>query len=47
MTNIVKTDGKVVKLQVWDTSGKERFRSVTSSYFKGASGIMIVYSVNK
>lgn len=30
--------GQVVKLQVWDTSGQERFRSITSSYYRGANG---------
>lgn len=26
--------------QVWDTSGQERFRTITSSYYRGAHGIM-------
>lgn len=39
-------DGQVVKLQIWDTSGQERFRSITSSYYRGASAVLIVYAVN-
>lgn len=34
----------VVKLQIWDTSGQERFRSITSSYYRGAHGIIMVYN---
>lgn len=34
-----------VKLNIWDTSGEERFRSVTSGYYRGAHGVIIVYDV--
>lgn len=37
---------RTVKLQVWDTSGQERFRSITSSYYRGAHAVMIVYAGN-
>lgn len=36
---------KVIKYQLWDTSGQERFRTITSSYYRGAQGILVVYSV--
>mmetsp|Transcript_4782 Transcript_4782/g.17179 ORF Transcript_4782/g.17179 Transcript_4782/m.17179 type:complete len:204 (-) Transcript_4782:1707-2318(-) len=36
---------KTVKLQIWDTAGQERFRTITSSYYRGASGIIVVYSI--
>lgn len=37
---------KRLKLQLWDTAGQERFRTLTDTYFKGASGIIIVYAIN-
>ena len=39
-------DGKeVVKLQIWDTAGQERFRNITSSYYRGANGIIVVFDL--
>ena len=36
-------EGKVVKLQIWDTAGQERFRAITSTYYHGAHGVLMVY----
>jgi len=38
---------KEIKLQLWDTAGQEKFRSVTKSYYKGAVGVLIVYDITK
>lgn len=27
-------EGKRVKLQIWDTGGQERFRTITQSYYR-------------
>ena len=34
-----------VKLSIWDTAGQEKFRTVTSTYYKGAHAIAFVYDV--
>jgi Ras-related protein Rab-1A len=34
-----------VKMQIWDTAGQERFRTVVSTYFRGAHGILLLYDV--
>eukprot|EP00794_Sanderia_malayensis_P004732 gene4732-5355_t len=41
----VEVDGKRVKLQIWDTAGQERFHTITTSYYRGAMGIMLVYDI--
>ncbi len=38
-------DGKLVKLHIWDTAGQERFAQVTSSYYRGADGAILVYDI--
>eukprot|EP00027_Filamoeba_sp_ATCC50430_P012347 CAMPEP_0168564266 /NCGR_PEP_ID=MMETSP0413-20121227/13148_1 /TAXON_ID=136452 /ORGANISM="Filamoeba nolandi, Strain NC-AS-23-1" /LENGTH=871 /DNA_ID=CAMNT_0008595915 /DNA_START=32 /DNA_END=2643 /DNA_ORIENTATION=- len=42
----VDINGYTVKLQIWDTSGQERFRTITSSYYRGAHAILVVYDVS-
>ncbi|XP_052172922.1 ras-related protein RABC2a-like isoform X2 [Diospyros lotus] len=38
---------KRLKLTVWDTAGQEKFRTMTSSYYRGAQGIILVYDVTQ
>ena len=38
--------GKKIKMQIWDTAGQEKFRTITQTYFKGAMGIVLVYACN-
>eukprot|EP00771_Trimastix_marina_P001525 gnl/Trimastix_PCT/2604.p1 GENE.gnl/Trimastix_PCT/2604~~gnl/Trimastix_PCT/2604.p1 ORF type:complete len:202 (-),score=19.28 gnl/Trimastix_PCT/2604:102-707(-) len=39
--------GKSVKLQIWDTAGQDRFRSVTRSYYRGSVGALLVYDTTR
>lgn len=44
-TKLLSIDNKNICLQVWDTAGQERYHSVTSSYYKGAQGALVVYDI--
>ncbi|MHA1339829.1 MAG: GTP-binding protein [Promethearchaeota archaeon] len=35
----------VVRLQIWDFGGEERFRFILPSYMRGANGILFLYSI--
>lgn len=41
----VMIEGKTIKAQVWDTAGQEKFRAVTSAYYRGAVGALVVYDI--
>lgn len=41
----IQVDDKRFKLQIWDTAGQERFKNITQTYYKGAVGIILAYSV--
>ncbi len=43
----VSLDEIQYKLQVWDTSGQERFRTITRAYYRGALGLVIFYDASR
>ena len=43
----IRIDGKVVKLQIWDTCGQEIYRSLISSFYKNSSLAIIVYAIDE
>ena len=45
LKNVQLEDGKFVKIQIWDTAGQDRFRSITKNYYKGAHGIILLYDI--
>ncbi|KAG2256895.1 hypothetical protein Bca52824_076189 [Brassica carinata] len=42
----VEQDGKTIKLQIWATTGQERFRTITSIYYIGADWYCVQLSVS-
>ena len=38
-------DNFQLKVQIWDTAGMERYRSITNAYYKGAKGVIVVYDI--
>ena len=45
-TKFVSHKDKKIQLQIWDTAGEERFRSIAKSCYKGADGILLMYDVS-
>ena len=45
MLKDVEVDGEVIKLQIWDFAGEERFRFLFPSYLKGANGAIFMYDI--
>mmetsp|Transcript_47763 Transcript_47763/g.55248 ORF Transcript_47763/g.55248 Transcript_47763/m.55248 type:complete len:219 (+) Transcript_47763:44-700(+) len=46
-TKAIIVDNKTIKAQIWDTAGQERFQALTSAYFRGATGALLVYDITK
>eukprot|EP00826_Nyctotherus_ovalis_P034663 TRINITY_DN2908_c0_g1_i17.p1 TRINITY_DN2908_c0_g1~~TRINITY_DN2908_c0_g1_i17.p1 ORF type:complete len:214 (-),score=39.62 TRINITY_DN2908_c0_g1_i17:126-767(-) len=42
-TKSLAIDGNLVNFQIWDTSGQERFRTVTKGYYSKAMGVLLVF----
>ena len=45
LKNVQLDDSRMVKIQIWDTAGQDRFRSITKNYYKGANGIILIYDI--
>jgi len=42
---VIEHRGFSVKLSIWDTAGQERFQNISSSYYRGAQGAILVYDI--
>ncbi|KAL7634236.1 UNVERIFIED_CONTAM: hypothetical protein RMT77_015566 [Armadillidium vulgare] len=43
----IEIDGKTIKAQICNTAGQERYRAITSAYYRGAVGALLVYDIAK
>jgi small GTP-binding protein len=41
----VQVGDKKVKLNIWDTAGQEKFRSMTRAYFRSSAAVFLVFDV--
>ena len=40
-------NGRKINLRIWDSSGQERFRSITQSFFRNADGILYIFDLTE
>lgn len=38
-------ENKMIKLIIWDSAGQEKYRALTKSWYKGARGILLIFSI--
>lgn len=43
---IIKKDGSSYSLKIWDTTGQERYNSITKLFIKGSHIVILVYSID-
>lgn len=41
----IQKKGKTIELCIWDTEGQERFRTITSSFYRDVDFVIIVYDI--
>uniref|UniRef100_A0A8D2IVJ1 Ras-related protein Rab-25 n=1 Tax=Varanus komodoensis TaxID=61221 RepID=A0A8D2IVJ1_VARKO len=46
-TRTILVGDALVKAQIWDTAGLERYRAITSAYYRGAVGALLVFDITK
>ena len=43
----INVNNKKITMRIWDTSGQERYRSITQNFYRNANGILFVFDVTK
>lgn len=46
-SKLFQIEDKIVKVHIWDTAGQERYSSITSAYYRGAKGALVVYDITR
>ena len=45
--SVVCDGGKILKFEIWDTAGQEKYRSLTTMFYKDANAAVMVYDVTR
>ena len=43
----ILVNGRLLTGHLWDAAGKERFRAITSAYYRGAVGALVVFDITQ
>ena len=47
MNKVMKINGKSYSINLWDTAGQEKYKSITSHHYRKAVGALLVYDVTR
>ena len=47
IVSVSLSDGSYAKMQIWDTCGSERFKSLTSSFIKSCPTFLLIFDISK
>jgi small GTP-binding protein len=45
LRKVINCSGRPIELQIWDTAGEERHRSITHNYYKDVHGCILVFDI--
>ena len=38
-------DNNPIRMQIWDTSGEEKFKAIAKNFYRGAHGVLLIYDI--
>jgi Ras-related protein Rab-8A len=39
-------NNRIIKMQLWDTAGQDRFRTIVHTYYRGAHAVMLIFALD-
>lgn len=46
MYKITTIDDLKIKMQIWDTAGQDKYKTITQNYYKNCNGAFVVFSID-
>ena len=43
---VISTEGAKIKLQIWDTAGQDKYKTITKNYYRNSQGVLIVFGID-
>jgi hypothetical protein len=43
---VIQVAGVKIKMQIWDTAGQDKYKTITQNYYRNSQGVLIVFAVD-
>lgn len=43
---VISLAGVRIKLQIWDTAGQDKYKTITQNYYRNSQGVLIVFAID-